>query len=437
MAGLVRRAHGPGRGPGHLTGRVAGAARRTGRRPEIAARPRPDIQEEPFTRTLTSEGARTRARIVLGGAEVAAVDLVAAVFGRVADEAVRVAGGPLGDVTVTCPVGWGASRRALPTPTAAATAAGLGPVTLVAEPVAAAHAFAGGLAVDAHVVVYDFGAGTFDASVVRRTADGFEVLAERGLADTGGLDVDAAVVAYLGTVTAARATVRTAGDAPERSVFLAGGASRTPLAATLPHQALGIVPGRAGGRRAGRFARVPAGRGDRRQRQLRDRGQLHPRRVAVRHRQPRRSGAAAPAGQGRRGAAPPDRQRRGAQPERPGGRVRGRRRRDRQGRRVEGAARPDQGGTRAATTRSGSAPTARRSPSPAPMAGWPCSARPAGRSSRSRTATTSCGCGTPGRTRCWRPAVTVSGRCAPRRRRPCRAVPCAAAPWRRCRAAAR
>jgi molecular chaperone DnaK (HSP70) len=51
----------------------------------------------------------------------------------------------------------------------AAAAAGLGTVTLVAEPVAAAHAFAKGLAVGSHVVVYDFGAGTFDASMVRRT----------------------------------------------------------------------------------------------------------------------------------------------------------------------------------------------------------------------------------------------------------------------------
>ena len=48
-------------------------------------------------------------------------------------------------------------------------------------------------------MVYDFGAGTFDASVVRRNAGGgFDVLASEGLPDAGGLDVDAAVVAYLG-----------------------------------------------------------------------------------------------------------------------------------------------------------------------------------------------------------------------------------------------
>src|SRR5262249_61627246 len=43
------------------------------------------------------------------------------------------------------------------------------------------------------------GAGTFDASVVRRNATGgFDVLSSEGLPDAGGLDVDAAVVGYLG-----------------------------------------------------------------------------------------------------------------------------------------------------------------------------------------------------------------------------------------------
>jgi molecular chaperone DnaK (HSP70) len=55
----------------------------------------------------------------------------------------------------------------------AAAAAGLPPPKLVAEPVAAARYFAGhpglDIGVGSHLVVYDFGAGTFDASVVRRT----------------------------------------------------------------------------------------------------------------------------------------------------------------------------------------------------------------------------------------------------------------------------
>jgi hypothetical protein len=144
--------------------------------------------------------------VLLADTEVTVTDLFAVVLGRVAAEAYRVAGGPVGPVTVTCPAGWGSRRREILM--AAASAAGLGPVTLVAEPVAAACYFvavAGAtIPIGSSVVIYDFGAGTFDASVVRRTESGFAVLAEHGLPDVGGLDIDSAIVAYLGTVYAGR-----------------------------------------------------------------------------------------------------------------------------------------------------------------------------------------------------------------------------------------
>jgi cell division ATPase FtsA len=81
--------------------------------------------------------------------------------------------------------------------------AGLEGARLVAEPVAAATYFAEVLGRDVPigsvVVVHDFGAGTFDASVVARTAEGFEVMAVDGRDDIGGLDVDAAIVEHLRT----------------------------------------------------------------------------------------------------------------------------------------------------------------------------------------------------------------------------------------------
>nr|MDT0659005.1 Hsp70 family protein [Micromonospora sp. DSM 115978] len=131
--------------------------------------------------------------------EVPVVDLFAAVLGRVAAEATRVAGSPPESVVLSCPADWGARRRA--TLLDAARAAGLGTPTLVDEPVAAAAHFVGAtgvrLPVGACALVYDLGAGTFDASVIRRTVDGFTVLATAGLSDVGGLDLDAAIVAHL------------------------------------------------------------------------------------------------------------------------------------------------------------------------------------------------------------------------------------------------
>jgi ABC-type xylose transport system substrate-binding protein len=144
--------------------------------------------------------------VLLGAREVPVAELIAAVLLRAREEADRVADGG-GETVLTCPAGWGPRRRAVLRE--AATRAGLDAVTLIAEPVAAASYFVHVLGNDISsgncLLVYDFGAGTFDASVVRRTGDGFTVLAEEGLPDAGGLDVDAAIVSYLGAVYATRA----------------------------------------------------------------------------------------------------------------------------------------------------------------------------------------------------------------------------------------
>jgi hypothetical protein len=144
--------------------------------------------------------------LLLGEREVPLVDAVAAVLSRVSEELRRTAGQASVEATLTCPASWGATRRLVLAD--AAAAAGLGQVRLVPEPVAAATYFAQVLGrevpIGSVVVVYDFGAGTIDASVVARTSSGFEVLAVDGRDDIGGLDIDAAVVELIGTVCAER-----------------------------------------------------------------------------------------------------------------------------------------------------------------------------------------------------------------------------------------
>ncbi|UWZ40026.1 Hsp70 family protein [Dactylosporangium roseum] len=144
--------------------------------------------------------------VLLGDHEIPTVDVIAAVLARVVGEARRVSGGPLGRVTLTCPAAWAQTRRGVLL--AAAERAGLGAVALLPEPVAAAQVFRAISAASAGpgstFVVYDLGAGTFDASVVRHGAGTFEVLATEGLSTSGGLDIDAAVVAHLGAIHAAR-----------------------------------------------------------------------------------------------------------------------------------------------------------------------------------------------------------------------------------------
>ncbi|WP_082772328.1 Hsp70 family protein [Actinoplanes sp. TFC3] len=144
--------------------------------------------------------------VLLGEREVPIVDLIAAVLVRVVEEWHRAVGPVRPEVTLTCPATWGATRRGLLAE--AAGRAGLERTRLVAEPVAAATYFAEVLGrevpIGSVVVVHDFGAGTFDASVVARTADGFEVLAVDGRDDLGGLDIDAAIVEHLGKICAER-----------------------------------------------------------------------------------------------------------------------------------------------------------------------------------------------------------------------------------------
>jgi actin-like ATPase involved in cell morphogenesis len=139
--------------------------------------------------------------VLLGEREFEAVELITAVLARVTEEWHRAVGPYRPQTTLTCPASWGATRRTLLAE--AAARAGLEGARLVAEPVAAATYFAEVLGRDVPigsvVMVHDFGAGTFDASVVARTAEGFEVLAVDGRDDLGGLDVDAAIVEYLRT----------------------------------------------------------------------------------------------------------------------------------------------------------------------------------------------------------------------------------------------
>ncbi|MGX7673111.1 Hsp70 family protein [Plantactinospora sp. DSM 117369] len=165
----------------------------TGRDASRAARLDP-ARFEPAPKRRIDDGA-----VLLGDREVPVTELVGAVLRRVSVEAYRQLGG-VDEVRLTHPARWGERRRTVLV--AAARAAGLPPPRLVAEPVAAAAYYPAVLGTvlppGRALAVYDLGGGTFDAAVVRRTADGFDVLAESGLTDLGGLDFDQALVEHLG-----------------------------------------------------------------------------------------------------------------------------------------------------------------------------------------------------------------------------------------------
>ncbi|HEU5473850.1 MAG TPA: Hsp70 family protein [Actinophytocola sp.] len=150
--------------------------------------------------------------LLLGDRVIPVTDALAAVLHRVGEETSRQLGGARPDeVRLTHPAQWGPVRRNVLL--AAARLAGLGSnLVLVPEPVAAAAHFASfpgqTLGPGQALAVYDLGAGTFDVAIVGATQHGFAVLAEDGLPDLGGLDVDQALLEHVGRQVSPRDPAR-------------------------------------------------------------------------------------------------------------------------------------------------------------------------------------------------------------------------------------
>ncbi|HEX5594744.1 MAG TPA: Hsp70 family protein [Micromonosporaceae bacterium] len=162
--------------------------------------------------------------VLLGDREVPTADLLATVLRAVAQAAVEAVGF-LPPAAITYPASWGARRRAVladavaragwpPVHPAVVQSGAAGPgnpavgTRLVPEPVAAARYFSEVLRrpvpVGSALVVFDFGGGTLDIAVVRNEGvdptgrPRFAVIGSGGVAELGGLDLDAALVGHLG-----------------------------------------------------------------------------------------------------------------------------------------------------------------------------------------------------------------------------------------------
>lgn len=153
----------------------------------------PERQAAEFKRRMGDE-----VPLLVGGAGFSAPELTAEVLRWTVARVTEVQGGPPGHVVLTHPAEWGSFRQGLLTE--AALAAGLSDVGLLPEPVAAATWYAAQSRVsqDSLIGVYDFGGGTFDAAVVRKTATGLELFGQAGGDDSiGGVDFDHALLRHV------------------------------------------------------------------------------------------------------------------------------------------------------------------------------------------------------------------------------------------------
>ncbi len=138
------------------------------------------------------------APLLLGGTPYGAEALMARLLRSIVDAVTERQGAPPAAITVTHPANYGAYKRELLLEMV--RLADVGRVDFLPEPEAAAINYAeqNRLEPGQVVAVYDFGGGTFDAAVLRKTADGFAVLGQpEGMDRLGGIDFDQAIFGHV------------------------------------------------------------------------------------------------------------------------------------------------------------------------------------------------------------------------------------------------
>ena len=132
--------------------------------------------------------------LILGSSPFSAESLMAKVMRYIVDKVAEREHEPPRHVTITHPANWGPYKLELFDQ--AFRLAGLEGATALSEPAAAAHSYAAEarVPVGSLLAVYDLGGGTFDAAVLRKEAERFDLLGESiGIEHLGGVDFDEAI----------------------------------------------------------------------------------------------------------------------------------------------------------------------------------------------------------------------------------------------------
>jgi molecular chaperone DnaK (HSP70) len=136
--------------------------------------------------------------IMLGGAPYAVTDLLGALLQDVLARVTDQQGAKPEVVVLTHPANWGPFRRDLFEDLA--RSAGVSDPLYTTEPEAAAayYAYTRQLGEGEVLAVYDLGGGTFDATVLQRTGEHFDILGTpEGIERLGGADFDEAIFAHV------------------------------------------------------------------------------------------------------------------------------------------------------------------------------------------------------------------------------------------------
>ena len=151
-----------------------------------------DIKHFPFEIKESDKGG---VEIKMGDAWYAPAEVSSMVLQKLKQDAEERLGEEIKDVVITVPAYFDDSQRQATKD--AGTIAGFNVKRIINEPTAAALAYGFNKKKDEKIVVYDFGGGTFDVSVLEVSQDTIEVKATGGDTHLGGDDFDKKIIEYL------------------------------------------------------------------------------------------------------------------------------------------------------------------------------------------------------------------------------------------------
>ena len=133
--------------------------------------------------------------VKMGDAWMRPEEVSAMILGKIKADAEKRLGETITEAVITVPAYFNDAQRAATRD--AGKIAGLDVKRIINEPTAAALAYGFDKKKDEKVVVFDFGGGTFDVSVLEVSADVIEVRSTDGDAHLGGKDIDQKVIDWL------------------------------------------------------------------------------------------------------------------------------------------------------------------------------------------------------------------------------------------------
>lgn len=135
----------------------------------------------------------------IGAQSFSAVELTAQVIGWVLGVCKSRFGESPAHVALTYPAGWGAYRADRVREAGLAAGVGARDLSLITEPIASVsyYALQTKVATGSTVAVYDLGGGTFDATLARKIAGGFELVGDPTGIEVGGVDVDERILRFV------------------------------------------------------------------------------------------------------------------------------------------------------------------------------------------------------------------------------------------------